>query len=325
MKLISIVIPFYNEEECTDLFFEKLYLTLNNIENYNFELICVNDGSRDKTLELLKKHQEQNPEIRIVNLTRNFGHESAVAAGLSIATGDAIIPMDADLQDPPSVIPELINKWEEGFDVVNAKRSDRKKDSFLKRKTASIFYKLISKWSGKTRVPQNVGHFRLITRKVLEQVIALDDVTRVFRVEVPFVGYKTTTVEYARPEREKGHTHYNYKSMIDLASDSIVITSAAPLRIIFKITIALGIITLLSIVSEVVFFILYLCNIKLGFTDMTLLVWLILNVICLLSTLMMLSLSLISEYVGKTFKEIQHRPFFLIDEVIESNNKSKKE
>lgn len=318
MKLISIVVPFYNEEEGTDLFFEKLYSTLNNIEDYKFEIVCINDGSKDHTLDMLKSHQMQNPEIRIVNLTRNFGHESAVAAGLSVAKGDAIIPMDADLQDPPAVIPELIKKWNDGYDVVNAKRSDRHKDSYLKRKTASMFYNLISKWSGKTRVPQNVGHFRLISKRVLEKVIELGDVTRVFRVEVPYIGYRTTTVEYARPERQKGHTHYNYKSMIDLASDSIVITSGAPLRLIFKTTLFLGAVTSLSVLAQIIFFVLYLCNIKLGFTDNIMLTWLVLNVACLLAIIILGSLSIIGEYVGKTFKETQGRPFFLIDEVIES-------
>lgn len=315
-KKISIVVPMYNEEPVVDAFFKSLYQTLDSIENYEFEIVAVNDGSKDTTLEHLKMHQKMNPEIVVVSLSRNFGHEPAVAAGLSIASGEAIIPMDADLQDPPSVIPLLVKKWEEGYEVVNAKRVQRDKDSFLKRKTAEIFYKIIAKWSGKTKVPQNVGHFRLITRKVLDEVLKLGDVTRVFRVEVPFVGFKTAEVEYARPERELGKTHYNYKSMTTLAEDSIVITTTEPLRFSIKWSVFFAFIAFVSSLSELALFIVELCGINLGINDVVLMSWLIVNVILLATTFVMAAIAIQSLYLSRVFKEAQKRPFFIIDEVI---------
>ncbi len=322
-KKISIVVPMYNEEEMIDAFFKKLYEVLDSLENYEFEIVIVNDGSKDKTLSLMKSHQKSNPEIVIVNLSRNFGHEPAVAAGLSVASGEAIIPMDADLQDPPSVIPMLIAKWEEGYEVVNAKRIKRDKDSFLKRKTAEIFYKLIAKWSGKTKVPQNVGHYRLISRRVLDEVLKLGDVTRVFRVEVPFVGFKTTEVEYARPERELGHTHYNYKSMTSLAEDSIVITTTEPLLFSIKWTVFIGILFGISSLTELTLYIIQLCGINLHLSEVVLMCWLIGDLVLLVATFIMATLAIQSLYLSREFKEAQGRPFFVIDEVIRQNKENK--
>ena len=142
-KFISLVIPMYNECEGLHNFFEVLFPIINKIDNYSFEVVVVNDGSKDNTYELLQKEQENHKEIVLVNLSRNFGHESAVAAGLKVSTGEAVIPMDADLQDPPELIPELIKKYEEGYDVVNAKRASRKDDTAFKRNTAGMFYKII--------------------------------------------------------------------------------------------------------------------------------------------------------------------------------------
>ena len=318
-KKISIVVPMYNEEPVVDAFFKSLYQTLDSIENYEFEIVTVDDGSKDATLDHLKAHQKLNPEIVVVSLSRHLGHEPAVAAGLSVASGEAIIPMDADLQDPPNVIPLLIQKWEEGYEVVNAKRVQRDKDTFLKRKTAEMFYKIIAKWSGKTKVPQNVGHFRLITRKVLDEVLKLGDVTRVFRVEVPFVGFKTAEVEYARPERELGKTHYNYKSMTALAEDSIVITTTEPLRFSIKWSILFVFITALSSLSELALFIVELCGINLGLNDVILMSWLIINVILFVAAFIMVSIAIQSLYISRAFKEAQKRPFFIIDEVIRNS------
>src|SRR5574344_1071373 len=171
-ELISIIVPMYNEEEMVDLFFDTIIPILKSIKNYDYEIVAVNDGSKDKTLELLKEKQKTVEELVIVDFTRNFGHEAAVSAGLKNASGDVLIPLDADLQDPPSLIPELIKKYEEGYEVVDAKRGSRKDDTFMKRTTAKMFYSLINKISD-IDVPNNVGHYRLITRKVADAVNAL--------------------------------------------------------------------------------------------------------------------------------------------------------
>ncbi|MFZ9704285.1 MAG: glycosyltransferase family 2 protein, partial [Bacilli bacterium] len=185
MKLISIVVPMYNEEKVVPLFFSAMNDVLKNIPNYRFEIVVVNDGSKDQTLSLLKAQQGQQANLVIVNLSRNFGHEPAVAAGIKVAKGDAIIPMDADLQDPPTLIAALIKKFEAGYEVVNAKRKGRHEDTFFKRYSAIKFYQFIAKLSGKVKIPQNVGHFRLISRRVADEVNRLSERNRVFRIEVP--------------------------------------------------------------------------------------------------------------------------------------------
>lgn len=317
MKLISIVVPFYNEEPMADHFFEKLFEVLDTLKDkYEFEVVAVNDGSKDNTLNILKNNQAKRQEIRIVDLSRNFGHESAVLAGLTNAKGEAIVPMDADLQDPPEVIIKFLEKYEEGYDVVNGKRRARDNDSFMKKKTAELFYKFIGKLSKKVKIPQDVGHFRLISRRALNEVLALGEVSRVFRCEVPFVGFKTTEVEFERPSREFGQTHYNYKNMFELASDSITSTTVTPLRFSVFITLFFGFLTFASIVTMLVFDILYWCNIRI-LGEYELLFWLIANVVGVSTCLILVILTIMSEYLGKTFKEAQHRPVFLINEIIE--------
>ena len=190
MEKLSLVVAMYNEEAMASYFLEVLSATLDEISDFEKEIIIVNDGSSDKTLEILRAAQQKYKDLKIVSLSRNFGHEAAIAAGLNIASGDAIIPLDGDLQDPPYLIPLMLEKYREGYDVVNAKRAKRKGDTLFKKWTASAFYKLIDSLSGKVKVPQNVGHYRLISRRVLNEVIKLNDYVRVFRVEVPFVGFR---------------------------------------------------------------------------------------------------------------------------------------
>lgn len=180
MKKLSLIVPMYNEEEMIPLFFEKINEVLDQITDYNKEIVCVNDGSKDRTLELLKEYRKSNRNIHIVSFSRNFGHEAAVAAGFKCAEGDVMIVMDADLQDPPEVILDLLKEYKKGYKVVNAKRVDRKSDSFLKRKTAEAYYKVIAKMSGKIKVPENVGNFRLMDREVVDIINALPEKTGFF-------------------------------------------------------------------------------------------------------------------------------------------------
>ncbi len=319
---ISIVIPAYNEQEVIELFLDKLHEVLNNIKSYVFEVILVNDGSKDSTLEIITQLQESKyKDLVIVNLSRNFGHESAVSAGLNVATGDAVIPMDADMQDPPTVIPLLIEKYEEGFEVVNAKRVDRQKDSFMKRTTASIFYKIIANWSGKVKVPENVGHFRLISRRVLDQVNSLEEVSRVFRVQVPYIGFKTTEVPFIREERAKGVSHYNYKSMTKLALDSIITTTTEPLKYITSVAVMLSIVTFLSITGEIAVLISDICVRSFELSQLYYVGWSIVNVLLIIGACIMISLGIISQYNARAFAEAQRRPMFIIDYVKRNENK----
>lgn len=315
-KLVSIVVPMYNEEEMVNHFLVKINEIIKTLTNYMVEVVAVNDGSRDETLALLYAAQAEYPFLRVVNLSRNFGHEAAVAAGLSVARGEAIIPIDADLQDPPELIAPMLELFEDGYDVVNARRASRKEDTFIKRFTAGQFYKVIDNMSGKVRIPRNVGHYRLISRRVLDHVLALPESNRVFRVEVPYVGFKTAEVAFVRPKREHGESHYNMKAMIDLAINAITITSTKPLLFVFKFALTLGIITGLSVLTQLIFFILGVTGVFLSpILDHTF--WALINVGLVLTTIVLLALTIIAIYLGKTFNEAQKRPFYVIESVKE--------
>ncbi len=303
----------YNEEKVVKLFFAAIDDVLNNIKGYAFELVVVNDGSKDQTYSLLLEEQQHRKNLVLVNLSRNFGHEPAVAAGIASASGDALIPMDADLQDPPSLIVQLIEKFEEGYEVVNAKRKTRHEDTFLKRFTAIQFYKFIARLSGKVKIPQNVGHFRLISRRVADEVIRLTERNRVFRIEVPFVGFKTTEVLFNRPKRIAGETHYNLKSMVKLAIDSIASTTSVPLIWPTYVAIFWEFIVGGSMITQLVLFLL-------GMGDATLhIMWLIGNVLGLGFVLLFYVLAIVSLYISRVFIETQNRPFYVIDTVVKSD------
>lgn len=304
MKKISLIVPMYNEEQMIPLFFEKVNSVIEEIKNYNVSITCINDGSKDNTLELLKAQREKQDNIHIVSFSRNFGHEAAVAAGLKQSNGDLLIVMDADLQDPPELIIDLIKKYEEGFDVVNAKRVNRKKDPFLKRITAEMFYAVIRKLSGKIKVPNNVGNYRLMTRRVADYINALTEKNHVFRVQVPYVGFKTAEVEFIRPKRPKGETHYNYKSMFHLAGDSIASSSIEPLRWALKLGLIIGTI---SFISLIVFSVLHGMNYvnNLG---------IILSTVVFCTSIILIAIGLLGEYIGRILIETQDRPLYYIEE-----------
>ncbi|MFZ9139139.1 MAG: glycosyltransferase family 2 protein [Bacilli bacterium] len=310
MKLISIVVPMYNEEKVVPLFFAEINKIVKQIHQYQFEIVVVNDGSKDQTLNLLKAQQRLQNNLIIVNLSRNFGHEPAVAAGIKTAKGDAIIPMDADLQDPPALIQSLLSKFEEGFEVVNAKRKGRHEDTFFKRFSAIKFYQFVAKLSGKIKIPQNVGHFRLISRRVADEVNRLSERNRVFRIEVPFVGFKTTEVLFDRPKRAAGETHYNLKSMLKLAVDAIASTTSVPLVWPIQIFIGVGVTLGLSVFLQIVLYF------SIVISENIMLTWILGNVILFMFTLLFFVLSILSLYLSRIFIETQNRPFYIIDEVI---------
>lgn len=315
MKLISVVVPMYNEEEMAPIFMEAVTSILDTLTNYKYEIIAVNDGSKDSTLNVLFDLKKQYKNLVIVNLSRNWGHEAALFAGLKEAKGDAIIPMDADLQDPPSVIPEMVKMWEEGYQVVNAKRKSRDEDTFLKRKTAGLFYKIINKISKKVRIPENVANFRLIDRKPLDHVLALSEKSRIFRIQVPYVGFKVGEVYFSRPERQKGKSKYNVNAMTELAIASAVSVTTRPLDWAFKAFIALLGVTTLSWITEIVFFIISLCKGSFELYSIYYLIGLVINIMLLLTTLIMGFIAIICMYLSKNYMETSNRPTVIVDEV----------
>lgn len=317
MKRISIVAPMYNEEEMANMFYNAICEIVKKVEDkYEFEFVIVNDGSKDKTLSILKDLKAKDDRIHLISFSRNYGHESAICAGMQEAKGDAVIIMDSDLQDPPEVIYDLLEKFEEGYEVVNGKRGDRKKDSFLKRYTAEKYYDVIYKLSGKIRVPKNIGNFRLISRKVLDYINALPEKSRVFRVIVPYVGFKTTEVNFVRPKRPKGESKYNYKSMFTLAGDSIVSSSSIPLKWSLKAGLW---ITPLSILGLLIYAIIWILDAnKVTHTGINSSYFFLLFFISFFFGLLFLFLGIIGEYLARIFRESQDRPLYIIDEDLDS-------
>lgn len=316
MKKISLVVPMYNESEMIPLFFEKMNEVLSQIKNYNFEFVLVNDGSKDNTLAMLKEQKKKQKNIKIVSFSRNFGHEAAVCAGFEHADGDATIVMDADLQDPPEIISKMLEKYEEGYKVVNGKRVDRKKDSFLKRTTAAMFYKVIKKLSGKIKVPENVGNYRLLDKEVVDHLNALPEKNRVFRVLVPYIGFKTCEVEFIRPERPKGETHYNYKSMFRLAMDSITSSSVSPL--IWPMLFGIGGCACFGtlFIVDLVLYIIQLCDVtfipKFNSLGILIIISIFLGV-----SILLIFMGIIGIYMSKITTESQDRPVYIVDEYLE--------
>jgi len=314
MKKVSIIVPMYNEEEAAPLFFEHIEKVINENKNYEFEIVAVNDGSKDNTLSILLEKQKTLPHLVVVDLSRNWGHESAVTAGLKEATGDCLIPIDADLQDPPELIPELLKMWEEGYQVVNAQRGNRKKDSSFKKNTAGIYYKLLNHLSSKVKVPSNVANFRLLDRRVADHVIEMQETSRVFRVQVPFLGFKTGTVLFSREERVKGKSKYNIRSMFNLALSSIVSLTTRPLRWSIGVTVFFSCTFLISAVTELVLYILALNNIV-NISNFGFAIWLIINVMLFIACFMFFVLAVISVYLSQAVEDARRRPTVIVNKV----------
>jgi glycosyltransferase involved in cell wall biosynthesis len=228
-KKLSIIVPIYNEESNIDYLIERLTSVLEPLE-MTYEIICVNDGSKDNSLQFLIKHYHQNPSIKIVNLSRNFGKEIAMSAGIDYAIGDAVIPIDADLQDPPELIKDLVSKWEEGYDVVYAVRRSRQGESWLKRFTANNFYRVID-WMSPINIPRNTGDFRLLDQKVVKALKLLPERRRFMKGLFSWVGFNQTAIEYDRQPRYQGNTKWNYWKLWNFALEGITSFTSLPLKV----------------------------------------------------------------------------------------------
>lgn len=305
-KKISLIVPFYNEEDSIELFFNTVIPILKQT-NMQYEVICINDGSRDNTLEKLLEQKQNNPDIRIIDFSRNFGKEAAITAGLDLATGDCVIPIDSDLQDPPQLIPEMLEKWELGFDVVLAKRIDRSKDTFLKRLTSWGFYKVSQKLMD-VKMPSNVGDFRLLDKKVVDAVKKMREHTRFMKGLFSYVGFKTAYVEYKRPERSAGRTKWNYWNLWNYAIDGITSFSTVPLKIMTYVGLLLTILAFsrgLWIIGKVIF-----NGIDVpGYASLMV-------AILFFSGVQLLGLGIIGEYIGRIYTETKQRPIYIIREIL---------
>ncbi len=311
MKKISIVIPFYNEEEIINHSYNEITKRLNNLKNqYNFEIVCINDGSKDKTLKLLLELAENDSRIKIIDLSRNFGHEMAILAGLENATGDAVITMDCDLQDPPELIEKMLKLWKEGYEVVHAKRSKREKDSFFKKISAKFFYKIFNKLSS-TKMPENVANFRLLDRKALDALLKFREHKRYYRGLSILIGFKQTFIEHERNERIAGKTKYPLKKMMKLAIDAILAFSSIPLQIITQIGVLISFASFLGIIYALV--------VKVFFPEYAVPGWAFTTIaIFFLGGIQILIMSIIGMYIERIYTEVLNRPHYIIRAIYEN-------
>ena len=305
MKKISIIVPAYNEEESLPLLYERLNKIMNSISNYEFEVLFVNDGSKDKTIQIIKELRQKDGRICYVDFSRNFGKEIAMIAGLDYAKGDAVIFMDADLQDPPELIPELIKYWEEGYDDVYARRSSRKGETWLKKFTSKMYYIILQKL---TRVPiqKDTGDFRLLDRRCVNALKKLRESQRNTKSMFSWIGYNKKEVLYERDPRIAGTTKWNYKKLIDLAIDGITSFTTSPLRIS----------TYLSIPTFIMLFVYFIYVIIKCITQNVAIqaFQAIILLILFFSGIQILLFGIVGEYLGRIFNETKNRPLYLVNE-----------
>lgn len=305
VKTISVLIPAYNEEPVLEHLFTRLANLANDTKNYNFEFLFINDGSKDKTLDIIKDYAEKDPRVSFINLSRNFGKEIAMIAGFDYVRGDATVIIDADLQDPPELIPEMIKYWEEGFDDVYAKRRSREGEGWVKKFTSKQYYKTLQKV---THVPiqEDTGDFRLLDRRVVEAIKQFRDTQRNAKAIFSWVGFHKKEILYDRDERVAGETKWNYLKLVNLAIDGITSFTTAPLRLSTYVGALVSLAAFLYLVFLVVRTILFGIDLA-GYPSM-------MAVILFLGGVQLLSLGIIGEYVGRIFNETKQRPLYLIEE-----------
>lgn len=311
-KLISIVVPCFNEQEVFEETYKRLTDTFAQLDasRYTYEIIFVNDGSKDNTAQLIQTKVKADARIKGINFSRNFGHQIAITAGLDNCKGDAAVVIDADLQDPPHIILDMVKKWEEGYDVIFGKRRDRAGESAFKLVTAKYFYRFINRLSD-VDIPLDTGDFRLMDRAALDQFLSMRETYRFVRGMVAWIGFNQTFVEYDRESRFAGSTKYPLKKMLRLASDAILSFSNTPL----KIATFVGFITSLMAFAGI----LYALYMRL-FTDNFVEGWTLLMIsVLLIGGIILLVLGIIGEYVGRIYGEIKRRPLYIIKDKLGFN------
>ncbi len=312
MKLITLLIPAYNEQEVLEPLFERLDTLAKSTKHYRFEFLFVNDGSRDDTLEIIKRRAEKDSRISYINLSRNFGKEIAMIAGIDHVKGDAMVILDADLQDPPELIPEMIAYWEEGYDDVYARRNSREGETWVKKRTSSWYYKLLQ---SSTNIPIQIdtGDFRLLDRRCIDALKQFRESQRNTKAMFSWIGYRKKEIFYNRDPRIAGTTKWNYRKLVNLAIDGITSFTTAPLRIA---TISgLGI-SLLAFCYILYLVIRPLFGVPTGAGYSSLMA-----VILFIGGIQMLFLGIIGEYIGRIFVEVKQRPLYLIEEYHEGTAK----
>jgi len=308
---LSIIVPVYNEASCIGPFLDQTIPVLEKIAN-RYEIIFVNDGSKDDSLDLLLARQKINSAIKVVNLSRNFGKDIALTAGLDVSVGGAVVPIDVDLQDPPEIIERLFDKYNEGYDMVVAVRKNRGSDHWIKRTTANIFYALIAKLSD-IRIPQNAGDFRIADRKIVDVLKQMPERSRFMKGLFSWMGFRCTEIYYSRNERASGGTKWNYWALWNFALDGIFSFSTVPLRIWSYIgfCFAMGSFAYMFfvVIKTLIFGV-----VEPGYAS-------IVSIILFLGGLNLIGIGVLGEYVGRLFAESKRRPLYIINEIYEADGK----
>tara|TARA_B100001105_G_C22400168_1_gene449005 strand:+ start:988 stop:1944 length:957 start_codon:yes stop_codon:yes gene_type:complete len=305
MKKISILIPAYNEEAVLDTLYTRLGTLANELKKYDFEFLFVNDGSRDKTLKIIREFADIDTRVSYVNLSRNFGKEIAMIAGLDHVTGDATVIIDADLQDPPELIPEMIKHWEDGYDDVFARRNSREGETWFKKWSSKTFYQILEKVSH-VPIQKDTGDFRLLDRRAVDALRQMRESQRYTKGMFSWVGFHKKEVTYDRDARAAGETKWNYPRLINFAIDGITSFTTAPLRLSTYVGFVVSVIAfiyLLVIIFQTILF----GNDIAGYPST-------LAVILFLGGVQLLSLGIIGEYIGRIFNETKQRPLYFIEE-----------
>ena len=303
MKAISIIVPCFNETRNIENFYQEIIKVFNQYDRYVFEVICVEDGSSDNTLYELLEVVARDNRFKVIELSRNFGKEAAITAGIDHSTGDAVIPIDCDLQDPPELIGEMIEKWEKGAEVVLAKRVDRSEDTIFKRKSAEFFYKVHNKLAN-VNIPDNVGDFRLMDRVVVASINELRERQRFMKGIFAWVGFKTETIEYVRASRRVGDSKFSGWKLWNLALEGFTSFSTIPLRLWTYIG---GIGAFFSIIYALFISIrtlVYGVEVP-GYASLIV-------IFLFISSLQILSVGVLGEYIGRIYMETKNRPIYVI-------------
>ncbi len=303
--LLSVVIPCYNEEEVIGETMQRLKAFCSELANLDAELIFVDDGSNDRTRELLKSYAKEDSKIKLIGFARNFGHQIAVTAGIDAACGDAVVLIDADLQDPPEVVHEMIAKWREGFDVVYGTRTERPGESAFKLATARVFYRLLN-WLSDVPIPLDTGDFRLMSRPVVDTLRSMPERDRFVRGMVSWVGFKQIALPYKRAERFAGQSKYPLRKMLRFATDGILSFSTKPLQM----SVGLGMLCATLALAGI----LYALGIRL-FTNNWVEGWTALMIAVLfLGGIQLICVGILGEYVGRIYHEVKNRPLYVVQE-----------
>ena len=306
VPVYSLIIPIYNEEETIAALYERVSQLLGQLDAPT-ELILVNDGSRDRSLMLLRELQAQDPRVKYISLARNFGHQIAVTAGLKFSQGQAVIVLDADLQDPPELIPQLIEQWRQGYQVVYAQRTKRKQESWFKRLTAYLFYRLLQRLAD-VNIPADTGDFCLMDRQVVDLLNAMPEQNRYIRGLRSWVGFRQTAVQFERDPRFAGDVKYTFRKSFTLAINSLISFSKVPLRL----STYLGLISAALALGMAVLVLYWRLTQKVsGVTGLATVVIAIL----FLGSVQLVCLGILGEYIGRIYEEVKGRPLFTVAEL----------